>query len=197
MNPGHSRIRHLKQQWDEEDAARDELELEARRKFLEQDASGIFTSMATYFTSLAKALRAIGASVEIDEHWEHVRDHKLRRTTKLISAGQQLHVDLTVQGTSIFYRDKSYRIPREIEHLILIITSDVEQFLDTLSVSPKENGGELFRHTISQPHSNGVSSFNKTLWLEALDRLEFHPNKSAPNSASAPAELSMGPSEPS
>jgi hypothetical protein len=48
MNPGHSRIRHLKQQWDEEDAARDELELEARRKFLEQDASGIFTSMATY-----------------------------------------------------------------------------------------------------------------------------------------------------
>ena len=148
--------------------------------------------MATYFTSLAKALRAIGASVEIDEHWEHVRDQKLRRTTKLISAGQQLHVNLTVQGTSIFFRDKSYRIPREIEHLILIITSDVEQFLDTLSVSPKECGGELCRHTISQPHSNEVSS-----WLEALDRLEFHPNKSAPNSAYTPAEFSMGPSEPS
>ena len=128
MNPGHSRIRYLKHQWDEEDAARDELELEARRKFLEQDASGIFTSMATYFTSLAKALRAIGASVEIDEHWEHVRDQTLRRTTKLVSAGQQLHVNLTVQGTSIFYRDRSYRIPRGIEDLILIITSDVEQF---------------------------------------------------------------------
>jgi hypothetical protein len=99
--------------------------------------------------------------------------------------------------TRIFFRDKSYRIPREIEHLILIITSDVEQFLDTLSVSPKECGGELCRHTISQPRSNEVSSFNKTLWLEALDRLEFHPNKSAPNSAYTPAEFSMGLSEPS
>jgi hypothetical protein len=65
MNPGHSRIRYLKHQWDEEDAARDELELEARRKFLEQEANEIFTSMATYFTSLAKALRAIGASVAL------------------------------------------------------------------------------------------------------------------------------------
>ena len=168
MNPRHSRIRYLKHQWDEEDAARDELELEARRKFLEQEANEIFTSMATYFTSLAKALRAIGASVEIGEHWEHVRDQTLRRTTKLVSAGQQLHVNLTVQGTSIFYRDRSYRIPRGIEDLILIITSDVEQFLDTLSVSPKECEGELCRHTISQPHSIEVSSFNKTLWLEAL-----------------------------
>jgi hypothetical protein len=187
MNPGHSRIRYLKHQWDEEDAARDELELEARRKFLEQEANEIFTSMATYFTSLAKALRAIGASVEIGEHWEHVRDQALR-------PGQQLHVNLTVQGTSIFYRDRSYRIPRGIEDLILIITSDVEQFLDTLSVSPKECGGELCRHTISQPHSVEVSLFNKTLWLEALDCLEFHPNKSAPNSASTPAEFSIGPS---
>jgi hypothetical protein len=192
MNPGHSRIRHRKHQWDEEDAARDELELEARRKFLEQEATEIFTSVAAYFTSLAKALRAIGALVELDGHWEHVRDQKLRRTTKLISAGQQLHVNLTVQGTRIFYRDKSYRIPREIEHLILIITSDVEQFLDTLSVSPKECGRELCRHTISQPHSIEVSSFNKTLWLEALDRLEFHPNKSASKSACTPAEFSMG-----
>ena len=182
MNPGHSRIRHLKHQWDEEDAARDDLELEARRKFLEQEANEIFTSMGTYFTSLAKALRAMGASVEIGEHWEHVCDQKLRRTTKLVSAGQQLHVNLTVQGTSIFYRDRSYRIPRGIEDLILIITSDVEQFLDTLSVSPKERGEELWRHTISQHHSNEVSSFNKTLWLEALDRLEFHPNRNAPNS---------------
>ena len=140
MNPGHSRIRYLKHQWDEEDAARDELELEARRKFLEQEANEIFTSMATYFTSLAKALRAIGASVKIGEHWEHVRDQTLSRTTKLVSAGQQLHVNLTVQGTSIFYRGRSYRIPRGIKHLILIITSDVEQFLDTLSVSPKECG---------------------------------------------------------
>ena len=179
MNPGHSRMRYLKHQWDEEDAARDELELEARRKFLEQEANEIFTSMTTYFTSLAKALRAIGASVEIGEHWEHVRDQTLRRTTKLVSAGQQLHVNLTVQGTSIFYRDRSYRIPRGIEDLILIITSDVEQFLDTLSVSPKECEGELCRHTISQPHSIEVSSFNKTLWLEALDCLEFHPDKSA------------------
>jgi hypothetical protein len=194
MNPGHSRIRYLKHQWDEEDAARDEMELEARRKFLEQEANEIFTSMATYFMSLAKALRAIGASVEIGERWEHVPDQKLRRTTKLVSAGQQLHVNLTVQGTSIFYRDRSYRIPRGIEDLILIITSDVEQFLDTLSVSPKECEVELYRHTISQPRSIEASSFNKTVWLEALDRLEFHPNKSAPNSASTPAEFSIGPS---
>jgi predicted ABC-class ATPase len=80
-------MRYLKHQWDEEDAARDELELEARRKFLEQEANEIFTSMGTYFMSLAKALRAIGASVEIGEHWEHVRDQTLRRTTKLVSAG--------------------------------------------------------------------------------------------------------------
>ena len=130
MIPGHARIRHLKHQWDEEDAARDELELEARRKFLEQEAGEIFTSMGTYFMRLARALRATGASLEIDEHWEHLLDHKLRRRTKVISPVQQLHINITVQGTSIFYRDKSYRIPRGIEALIPIITSDVEQFLD-------------------------------------------------------------------
>jgi hypothetical protein len=130
MNPGHSRIRHLKGRWEEEDAARDALELRARRGFLEQDANEIFTSMETYFTRLAKTIRVTGASVEMDENWEHIRDQKLRRTTKVISAGQQLHLNFTVQGASIFYRDKSYRIPRGIEALIPIITSDVEQFLD-------------------------------------------------------------------
>jgi hypothetical protein len=131
MNPGHSRIRHLKGRWEEEDATRDALELQARREFLEQEANEIFTSLMHHFTRLSKALCATGASVEIDENWEHIRDQKLRRTTKVISAGQQLHLNLTVQGASIFYRDKSYRIPRGIEALIPIITSDVEQFLDT------------------------------------------------------------------
>jgi predicted ABC-class ATPase len=84
MNPGHSRILHLKGRWEEEDAARDALELRARREFLEQDANEIFTSMETYFTRLAKIIRVTGASVEIDENWEHIRDQKLRRTTKVI-----------------------------------------------------------------------------------------------------------------
>jgi hypothetical protein len=44
--------------------------------------------METYFTRLAKTIRVTGASVEMDEYWEHIRDQKLRRTTRVISAGQ-------------------------------------------------------------------------------------------------------------
>jgi hypothetical protein len=80
MNPGHSRIRHLKGRWEEEDATRD--------AFLEQGAKEIFTSLMHHFTRLSKTLCATGASVEIDENWEHIRDQKLRRTTRVISAGQ-------------------------------------------------------------------------------------------------------------
>jgi hypothetical protein len=143
MNPGHSRISHLKSRWEEEDAARDALELQARREFLEQDANEIFTSMETYFTRLAKIIRATGASVQIAQNWEHIRGLKLRRTTKVTSAGQQLHLNLTVQGASIFYRDKSYRIPRGIEALIPIITSDVEQFLDICCKSDHGHAGQI------------------------------------------------------
>jgi hypothetical protein len=35
----HLRIRHLRHRWNEEDAAREELEAQARRKFLEQEAN--------------------------------------------------------------------------------------------------------------------------------------------------------------
>jgi hypothetical protein len=42
MSQEHARIRRLKQQWDEEDAVRDELERRAKRKFLEEEANQLF-----------------------------------------------------------------------------------------------------------------------------------------------------------
>jgi hypothetical protein len=39
---------------------------------------------------------------------------------------------LVIQGASIFYRDKRYRFLREIEALMPVITSDVEQFFTSL-----------------------------------------------------------------
>ena len=149
MNSEHQRISDLKHRWNEEDAARDELELQERRKFLEQEASEVFTSIGAYFTRLAKALRTTGVSVESDERWEHLGDQALRRMTRVISSGQQLRLDVTVQGTSILYRDKPYRIPGGIEALIPVITSDVEQFLE----GPPEggSGGSLKAHDHSAP----------------------------------------------
>jgi hypothetical protein len=38
MSHEHSHIQRLKHRWDQEDAERDELEEQARRKFLEQEA---------------------------------------------------------------------------------------------------------------------------------------------------------------
>jgi hypothetical protein len=42
---------------------------------------------------------------------------------------QQLPLDLTIQGASIFYRDQPYRFSYDIEALILVITREVEEFL--------------------------------------------------------------------
>ena len=131
MSQEHARIRHLKQQWDDEDAVRDELEQRAKRLFLEEHANQIFASIEDYLTRLNKVLRAVGGSVEIDAMWEHLGDQRLRRVAKVTSTAstQQLPVDLTIQGARIFYRDTPYLFSHGIEALIVAITSDVEQFL--------------------------------------------------------------------
>jgi hypothetical protein len=87
MNNEHSRIRHLKHRWNEEDAARDELEEQAKRKFLEQEANQIFAPIENYLTRLVEVLRTAGASVEVDARWEHLGDQKLRRIAKVSSSG--------------------------------------------------------------------------------------------------------------
>jgi hypothetical protein len=134
MNNEHSRIRHLNRRWNEEDAARDKLEEQAKRKFLEQEANQIFAPIENYLTRLAEVLRTAGASVEVDARWEHLGDQKLRRIVKVSSSesAEQLPLDFTIQGASIFYRDKRYRFLREIEALMRVFTSDVEQFFTSL-----------------------------------------------------------------
>jgi len=131
MSQEHARIRHLKQQWDDEDSARDKLEQRAKQLFLEEHANQIFAPIEDYLTRLDKVLRAAGGSVEIDAMWEHLSDQRLRRVAKVTSteSTQQLPVDLTIQGASIFYRDTPYRFSHGIEALIVAITRDVEQFL--------------------------------------------------------------------
>jgi hypothetical protein len=52
----HSGIRHLKHRWDEEDKTRDELERQAKRAFLEQEANELFAPLENYLASLDKVL---------------------------------------------------------------------------------------------------------------------------------------------
>ena len=131
MNQEHERNRHLKQQWDDEDAKRDELEQRAKQLFLEEHANQIFAPIEDFLTRLNQVLRAVGGSVEINTIWEHLGDRKLRRIAKVTSTEpkRQLFVDLTVQEAIIFYNDTPYRFSRGIEALILAITRDIEQFL--------------------------------------------------------------------
>jgi hypothetical protein len=131
MSQEHARIRNLKQKWDDEDAVRDELEQRAKQLFLEEHANQIFAPIEDYLTRLDKVLRAVGGSVEIDAMWKHVGDQRQRRVVKVTSteATQELPVDLTFQGTRIFYRDTSYQFPHGIEALTIAITREVEQFL--------------------------------------------------------------------
>jgi hypothetical protein len=49
MNDEHSPGRHLKRRWDEEDAARDERERQAKLAFLEQEANELFAPVKNYF----------------------------------------------------------------------------------------------------------------------------------------------------
>ncbi len=130
MSDEQSRLLALKQQWDEEDAARDAKEERAKRKFLEQEADQVFAPIENYLSRLAKVLLAAGASVEIGSTWEHIGDQGLRRTVKLTVAEpeQELVLDLTVQGVRILYRRKPYRFSSGTAALIGALTTDVEQF---------------------------------------------------------------------
>ena len=131
MDDEHSSIRHLKHLWDEEDKTRDELERHAKRAFVEQEANELFAPLENYLTKLEKVLHQANAAVEIDPTWEHLDERKLRRTAKVIlrETAQQLPLDLTIEGVTIFYRNRPYRFTRAIEALIPVITSDVEQFI--------------------------------------------------------------------
>jgi hypothetical protein len=131
MNDEHSHSRTLKQRWDEEDAARDKQEERAQQIFLEKEANQTFAPMEDYLTRLSKVLSAAGASVEIDTTWQHLGDRRLHRVAKVISSNplQRLSLDFTIQGVSIFYRNRRYSFPSGIEALIPVITSDVEQFI--------------------------------------------------------------------
>ena len=127
----HSGIRDLKHRWDEEDKTRYEHERQAQRAFLEQESNELFAPLENYLTRLDKVLHQANAAVEIDPTWEHLDERKLRRTAKVIlrETAQHLPLDLTIEGVTIFYRNRPYRFTRAIEALIPVITSDVEQFI--------------------------------------------------------------------
>jgi Alcohol dehydrogenase GroES-like domain len=112
MSHEHSHIQRLKHRWDQEDAERDELEEQARLKFLEQEANQIFSPIENYLTKLDEVLRTAGASVEVDARWEHLGDQKLRRIAKVSSSepARQLPLDFIIHGASIFYGDKQYLV---------------------------------------------------------------------------------------
>jgi hypothetical protein len=131
MNDEHSRIRTLKQRWDDEVAARDKQEERAQQIFLEEEANQTFAPIEDYFTRLSKVLSGAGVSVEIDTTWHHLGDRRLRRVANVTSSNplQQLSLDFTIQGVNIFYCDKTYRFASGIEALIRAITSEVEQFI--------------------------------------------------------------------
>ena len=135
MGDEHSPIRDLKHRWDEEDKTRDEIERQERRAFLEQEANELFAPLENYLTRLDKVLHQANAAVEIDPTWEHLDERKLRRTAKVIlrETAQHLPLDLTIEGVTIFYRNRPYRFTRAIEALIPVITSDVEQFITAQS----------------------------------------------------------------
>jgi hypothetical protein len=127
----HALIRSLKQRWDDEDAARDELERRAKEIFLEDQANQIFAPIEHYLTRLDKVLRAVGASVQIDAVWQHLGDRRLGRAAKVTSSdpNRQYSLDFTIQGVSILFRDRPYSFSNGIRSLIRVITREVEQFL--------------------------------------------------------------------
>jgi hypothetical protein len=131
MSQEHARFRHLKQQWDDEDAVRDGLERQAQRSFLEEQANQLFAPIEDFLTRLDKVLRTVGGSAEIDGIWEHLGDGRLRRIAKVTSTEprRQLSVDFTIQAARILYRDTFYQFSHGIEALIGAITREVEQFL--------------------------------------------------------------------
>ena len=131
MTEEHSRIRHLRHRWDEEDATRDALERQAKRAFREKEANELFAPIENHLTRLGRVLQAANATVDVDATWEHIGKQKLRRSAEVIfrATAGYLPLDLTIEGTSIFYRNSRYRFPGAIEALIHVITADVEQFI--------------------------------------------------------------------
>jgi hypothetical protein len=117
-----SLIRNLRRGWDNVNAVRDELE---------QRAKQVFTPIEGYLTRMNQALHAVGASVEIDATWAHLADQKLRRVAKVTGTDltQQLSLDFTVQGTQIFYHNRSYEHLSEIDALKRVIRHETERFL--------------------------------------------------------------------
>ena len=61
MGDEHSPIRDLKHRWDEEDKTRDELERQARRAFLKQEANELFAPLENYLTRLDKVIHEANA----------------------------------------------------------------------------------------------------------------------------------------
>jgi hypothetical protein len=114
-----------------DDAARDKQEERAQQIFLEEEANQTFAPIDDFLARLRNLLSAAGASVEIDTTWEQLSDRRLRRVAKVISSNSQQHLplDFTIQGVSIFYRNKVYRFTGGIRALIPAISTDVEQFL--------------------------------------------------------------------
>jgi hypothetical protein len=135
MSQEHSRIRHLKCRWDEEDAERDKLERQAKRAFLEQEANQLFAPIENHLINMGKVLDAANAAVEIDLTWRHLGEEQLRRTARVISrdTAVELPLDFTIERVTIFYRNRPYRFTSGIEALIPVLTSDVEQFITALS----------------------------------------------------------------
>ena len=127
----HARIRNLKQRWDDEDAARDELERRAKEIFLEDQANQIFAPIEHYLTRLDKVLHAVGASVQIDAVWQHLGDQRLGRAARVMSSdpNRQHSLDFTIQGVSVLFRDRPYSFSNGIKALLRAITHEVEQFL--------------------------------------------------------------------
>jgi hypothetical protein len=128
----HSRIRNLKQKWQEEDAARDTQEERAQQMSLEEEVNETFAPIEDFLTRLGKVLSAAAsASVEIDKTWEQLSNRRSRRVARVISSNppRQLRLEFTIQGMRISYHDKAYLLSGGIKTLISVVTADVEQFL--------------------------------------------------------------------
>jgi hypothetical protein len=117
-----SLIRNLKQRWDNVDEARDRLE---------QRAKQVFAPIEDYLARMNQVLYTVGASVEVDARWEHLADQKLRRVARVLVTEhtQQLSLDFMVQGSEIFYHNRSFQRLSEIDALKRLIRHEVERFL--------------------------------------------------------------------
>jgi hypothetical protein len=130
MNDQHPFVGYSKRRWDQEDASRDAEEKRRRRLFLEEDATQIFSVIEDYFIRLGRVLSEAGGSVEIKQ-WEHLGHHTLRRVAQVTPSDptQQLSLEFTILGVTIFYRDNPYRFAAGNTALVSAITTEIERFL--------------------------------------------------------------------